>query len=547
MSIKSLDIFYRFVFKGNSIASDHKHIQQYRYRMVRHYRRPDKDKHKGIRSHSDDGLEHTTSRGTDVMNLFKTPALLLILILVIPLASHAECIDVARAQRILKTMNYYPDPVSGTLTAETMKSISIFQSDHNLRPTGTLDPSTCKALLAEEEKLSGSKERKKREKDVLEAQKQLKILKYYDGPEDGIASAPFKKSLLDFQAANRLSGTGWLDIPTTKTLFGPTPVPKPNPTPPPAIKAKAPAPPEKADSNDNRLFVVYSGGYTRYRPKSSYDPKTYDAVHNTLHPEQDVSFKSESFMMNRITLGYGEFQGSYATSRLDSGDNTFDAADFTWYFKTGKTPWILNLSFENADSDAEYAGMVKQINTLTFEAELLYRSKPWMAWGISGSYANYPTLVSCRNENSQLQDIRFDRHFTLYTLNWTMRYDSLAQFNTPLIGTKTVFPFVSGSLHAGLSSGKASHDVISAMNTDLGHSFPSTTWGINLKFSPQAGLKYIHHGSNVDMEFTLGYGLYVDWPMWSIWTLPGMSKDDHVDFYRHTVSHGPIIGGNVAF
>lgn len=492
--------------------------------------------------------------------------------------SSAEPLSVVHAQSILKKMNYYPDALNGAMNPATIKSIITFQADFNLKSTGRLDAPTCKALLAEEEKIDGAIEKNKQEKVVTDAQTKLKCLFYYFGPISGKRSDISKSAISDFQTDNGLAASGNLDERTLTLILSDKAQPKkpreilarpvsPEPTAPekkePGGEKEPPKEEHKADLNDKKTEPAknetkkqvasvqplwsFSMGTMNYKPKSGYDATTYEAQNETLHPEQAVIFEDESFTLARLSLDYAPFCASLSTSRLGGGDNAADSLNFSWYFNMLKKPYLLNLQYENIESNALVDGDIIGIETSTFEAEWLFRHKPWLAWGLGVSYGTYPALVSCKSDQSQNRDIRFDKDFKLATVNAVLRYDSLAKDKKPLFKTKHLFPYVAGSFSAGFGYGKVSGEVIDRMNADLNHSFPSTTYTFNLKLSPEAGLIYQLHRPTYDLDLTLGYALTLHLPNLSIHSLPTLEEDDQVNFYRRNISHGLVLGGNVSF
>jgi len=54
--------------------------------------------------------------------------------------------DVARVQQALKERGYDPGPVNGVMNEQTRDALRAFQTARNLRPTGTIDAETARAL-----------------------------------------------------------------------------------------------------------------------------------------------------------------------------------------------------------------------------------------------------------------------------------------------------------------------------------------------------------------------------------------------------------------
>ena len=509
-----------------------------------------------------------------------TLALMLITIFT-PGGLYAEGLSVYRAQAILKKLNYYPDTVTGSMNPATVKAVVTFQADWNLKTTGKLDDPTCRALLAEDGKITSALEKNKEEKTVTEAQTRLKNLFYYFGPVSGKRADISRSALTDFQAEHGLPATGNLDEKTLALIMSDKAQPKkpreitakpvpPEPAPPapkkdepvkkepvkdkkesaaPApvnVPAEAPKTAEKKTSSVKPLLAL-GMGFMGYHPKSGYDATSYEAQHETLHPEQAVIFKDESFAMTTLTLDVAPVSASLSTSRLGGGDYAADRLDLSWYFNLKKKPFLLDFRYDSVESGADVGGSLVDIETTTFSAEWLYREKPWLAWGLGLSYGNYPTLVSFKSDAQEFRAIAFDEDFKLAALDAVLRWDSLAKDPAPLFKTKHLFPYVAGSFHAGLGRGKVSGDVADRLSADLSHGFSGTIYTLNLRFSPEIGLKYQLHRPGFDLDLTLGYALDFHLPHWSLKSMPTLESDEKVEFYRRTISHGPVIGGNLSF
>lgn len=160
------------------------------------------------------------------MNRMKYLCITMFLLLILPTLSNAGCIPVKQAQIILKRLNYLPDAADGILGTATGKAISTFQVDNDMPPTGTLNQPTCEKLLAEKKKLLAekkkrqkAKEKKSKEAAILQIQKRLTFLNYYNGPLNGIKSPDTRRALIGFQKKNNLNPNGILDRNTYNKLF----------------------------------------------------------------------------------------------------------------------------------------------------------------------------------------------------------------------------------------------------------------------------------------------------------------------------------------
>ncbi|MBU1168754.1 MAG: peptidoglycan-binding protein [Proteobacteria bacterium] len=488
------------------------------------------------------------------MEKMKTLILMILMMALFPPLCDAGCITVTKAQTILKDLNYFPDAVDGEMGSSTNKSIRTFQADYDLKTTGELDNETCAALLAEEEKVIKENKRKKRELAIKKAQKKLKVLGYYPGPISGRRSDIPETDLIDFQKDHQLEQTGRLDSQTLKMLFSTKAHEKIVEEPTPLTDNGAKNETDTTDqmgkkATDSPLTLkptwTWSVGGMQYQPKSLYDSTNYEALYETLNPEQAVTYEKESFVMNRLTLTLTHFQFNLATSRLVGGDNSADSLGFLWYFDIRDTPFLINLDYANIESDARYNNRTQTITTRSLNGEFLYRSKPGLAWGFSMSHDKYPTLVSCKNKDGALWAIRFDEDFQLSTLNLALRYDTIAAGKTGLFRSEHLFPYLTAGLYGGLSYGKVSGGVIDALSTDLSYSFSENIYRFNMRITPEVGLKYLLERPTFEMEMTLGYGMNAQWPMWP---LPFVSdNDDEVEFYRRNLSHGLVLGLNIIF
>lgn len=491
-------------------------------------------------------------------NLVKAVILMVVIAGLFPSLSDAECISIRKAQSILKELNYFPDEVDGVMGTATVNSIRTFQADYELKTTGDLDKATCAALMAEEERMVKERQRQKQELMTKRAQLRLRELGYYDGPVNGKRSDIPEDVVKEFQSQHGLEPSGRLNGVTFKMLFsdeahaktvpedikapvverGPEPVAPPGKAEPAPVKSV-----EKPSSGKPPLWN-WSVGSMTYEPKSLYDSTSYEAHNETLNPEQAVVYKSESYLVNRLTLTLTNHQFYLGTSRLTGGDNAADSLGFLWWFETRKIPLLLVLDYSQIESEARYALKMNDITTRSFDSELLLRHMPGLNWGVNLTYDTYPTLVSAKSKNDQYRSIRFDEDFTLATLNLAFHYDTVAAGKTGLFRSDVFFPYMNVGVFGGMSYGRVSGGVIDALSTDLSHSFDDTVYNINLAVNPEIGVKYIFKRRKYDLEMTLGYGLNVNWPAWK---LPENGDDEQIDFYRRNLSHGLVFGINAVF
>ncbi len=500
---------------------------------------------------------------------------LMFVILVFSGVTRAETVTVHRAQAILKKMNYYPDAVTGSMNPATIKAIVTFQTDYNLKPNGRLDDPTCRALVAEDLKITTAADQARELKTVTGAQTSLKSLFYYFGPVSGKRGDIPKSSLSDFQKDNNIPVSGNLDEKTVSFLESGKAQPrkpvdisahpvKPEPTPPETAEKKETAENGKPKTAEAKPAVTpenpeikkpanvqpqwnVSMGQMSYKPRSGYDSTSYEALNETLNPGQAVIYDDESFAMIRLALDYAPFKASLSTSRLGGGENAADTLDFSWYVSLKKKPCILSFQVDSVESDALVDGQVKSIATRSVSGEWLYRYRPWMALGVGVSHGSWPTLVSCKSSASRDRDIRFDEDFTLSSLNAVIRFDSMASDRRPLFKIEHLYPYVAGSFTAGLGFGTVSGSVMDRMSSDLDHAFSPDIPTVHVKFAPEAGLTYQIHRPGFDLALTLGYALTYHVPNLALHRIPGFETDDEVEFYRRNVSHGPVLGGNVSF
>ncbi|HEY8901843.1 MAG TPA: peptidoglycan-binding domain-containing protein [Chthoniobacterales bacterium] len=165
-------------------------------------------------------------------------ALLAVLALVlISGAAYADQLTAA-VQTKLGKLGYYNGPVDGSWGSQTAAAVRRFQVAQELRVTGELNPATLNALgiksapaptpeVVDPGKaladifvggpyLNSPPEFQVR--TVKKAQENLRVLRFYRGPVNGMPNAALTQALVDYQAANRFKRTGRLDKTTLQAL-----------------------------------------------------------------------------------------------------------------------------------------------------------------------------------------------------------------------------------------------------------------------------------------------------------------------------------------
>lgn len=150
-------------------------------------------------------------------------------------SAHAD--DALKAvQTKLARMGYYDGTVDGAWGSQTAAAVRRFQLAQNLRVTGELDAGTLRALDVKTTPGTPPKSRAVALADVFvggpyltappefqvrtvrEAQKNLKLLGFYDGPADGQPNAALTEALRAYQKSSRFKATGRLDKATLQGL-----------------------------------------------------------------------------------------------------------------------------------------------------------------------------------------------------------------------------------------------------------------------------------------------------------------------------------------
>lgn len=146
-----------------------------------------------------------------------TPATLERLRLRMPTAQTLTDPVVADAQEWLKLLGYDVSTSDGVLGPETVRAISRFQSDENLRRTGTITPETFERLRARAREVTDIP----RENPFIAEAQQLLIDAGFDpGPADGMSGGKTEAAMRAFQEENGLRVTGTLTLETLNALRG---------------------------------------------------------------------------------------------------------------------------------------------------------------------------------------------------------------------------------------------------------------------------------------------------------------------------------------
>lgn len=180
---------------------------------------------------------------------------------------------VQNMQQRLRELGYLADSADGIFGARTQTAVSLFQKENGLRPTGTADAKTMKALYSDSASAcSVYIELRKGDSGirVRELNERLKELYYLDSKVGSDYNSATVTAVRKFQAVAGMKQTGVATAEVQKALFG----------------RKAPENPDlitlrKGDHNDRvkemqqRLNKL---GYDAGRADGSYGSKTRDAV-----------------------------------------------------------------------------------------------------------------------------------------------------------------------------------------------------------------------------------------------------------------------------
>lgn len=148
-------------------------------------------------------------------------------------------------QNHLTTLKYYTKGVSGVYDYYTYECVRKFQKKNSLKADGVVgaitwnkltDPGAVPADAAPPPPPGAPFLLKYGDTgaDVLMLQKELKLLKYYSGPEDGVFSYSVVEAVRKFQKKNGLKADGVVGILTWNAVFAPGAIPADAvPAPPP--------------------------------------------------------------------------------------------------------------------------------------------------------------------------------------------------------------------------------------------------------------------------------------------------------------------------
>lgn len=146
-----------------------------------------------------------------------TPATLERLRLRVPTAQVQTDPVVADAQEWLDLLGYDVSTADGVLGPETVRAISRFQGDENLRRTGTITPETYERMRARAQELTDIP----RENPFIAEAQQLLIDAGFDpGTPDGMSGGRTEAAMRAFQEAEGLRVTGTLTLETLNALRG---------------------------------------------------------------------------------------------------------------------------------------------------------------------------------------------------------------------------------------------------------------------------------------------------------------------------------------
>jgi peptidoglycan hydrolase-like protein with peptidoglycan-binding domain len=124
---------------------------------------------------------------------------------------------VQHAQEWLKLLGYDVSVADGVMGPETVRAISRFQGDENLRRTGTITPETYERMRARAQEVTSIP----RENPFIEEAQRLLIAAGYDpGTPDGMEGARTAAAMRAFQEAEGLRVTGTLTLETLNALRG---------------------------------------------------------------------------------------------------------------------------------------------------------------------------------------------------------------------------------------------------------------------------------------------------------------------------------------
>lgn len=124
---------------------------------------------------------------------------------------------VASAQEWLKLLGYNVSTSDGVMGPETVRAVSRFQADENLRRTGTITPETFERMRARAREVTDIP----RENPFIAEAQQLLIDAGYDpGPADGMSGSRTDTAMREFQTDEGLRVTGTLTLETLNALRG---------------------------------------------------------------------------------------------------------------------------------------------------------------------------------------------------------------------------------------------------------------------------------------------------------------------------------------
>ena len=157
---------------------------------------------------------------------------LVLLAVFLPLSLHADNTILA-AQKKLSKLGFYKGTPDGQLGSQTSAAVRRYQIAENLKVTGELNPQTLQQLgiqgpspapayVAIADIFKGgpyvSMSSETQVETIKQAQKNLKLLGYYNGPNDGMPNGELVSAIKVWQRSAGFRQTGRFDETTLKGL-----------------------------------------------------------------------------------------------------------------------------------------------------------------------------------------------------------------------------------------------------------------------------------------------------------------------------------------
>lgn len=128
-----------------------------------------------------------------------------------------ETVSTKQVQQKLIELGYLDGAADGIMGAATSGALGVFQQEHGLEVTGTIDDATCEALFAGEN--TSEAEPEEETDPIVRAQERLIELGYLSGRADGDFGILSKEALRQFQLANGLTADAELGEESLEKLF----------------------------------------------------------------------------------------------------------------------------------------------------------------------------------------------------------------------------------------------------------------------------------------------------------------------------------------